>query len=197
MTHITSAVFRSNRMIRLRSLPATTALAGLLFATACARAPGVDKTEASAPTAVVPTRATTMSDAAAAKHAMPATAQRMVVYKSPSCGCCGDWVEHMRAGGFVVEMRDLDNVNPVKERLGVPYGKGSCHTAEVGGYVIEGHVPADDVKRLLAEKPDAKGLVLPGMPAGSPGMETPDGRSEPYTVELIRRDGTTTAFASH
>ena len=121
----------------------------------------------------------------------------VVVHKSPSCGCCGLWVDHMRQAGFQVEVRDEDNVNPVKERVGVPYGKGSCHTAEVGGYFIEGHVPAADVKRLLAEKPDAKGLVLPGMPIGSPGMEMPDGHSEPYTVELVRRDGTTAAFAAH
>ena len=76
-------------------------------------------------------------------------------------------------------------------------GEGSCHTAEIGGYFVEGHVPAEDIKRLLAEQPDAKGLVLPGMPAGSPGMEMPDGRTQPYTVELVARDGTTAAFAHH
>lgn len=121
----------------------------------------------------------------------------MVVHKSPSCGCCGAWVDHMRHAGFQVEVRDADNLEPVKARLGIPYGKGSCHTAEVGGYFVEGHVPAADVRRLLAEKPDAKGLVLPGMPAGSPGMELPDGRTEPYMVELVQRDGTTQPFASH
>src|SRR3546814_6087270 len=87
----------------------------------------------------------------------------------------------MREAGFTVEVRNTNNLNPVKERLGVPYGKGSCHTAEVGGYVVEGHVPADDVKRLLAQQLDAKGLVLPGMPLGSPGMEMPGGQTEPYT----------------
>ena len=121
----------------------------------------------------------------------------LVVHKSPSCGCCGLWVEHMQQAGFPVEVRDTNDLNPIKERLGVPYGKGSCHTAEVAGYVIEGHVPAEDVKRLLAQRPDAKGLVLPGMPLGSPGMETPDGRTEPYTVELIADDGTTSAYAQH
>ncbi|TXH66835.1 MAG: DUF411 domain-containing protein [Lysobacteraceae bacterium] len=121
----------------------------------------------------------------------------MVVHKSPTCGCCGAWVEHMRAAGFSVEVRDTDDLGPIKEALGVPYGKGSCHTAEVGGYVVEGHVPAEDVKRLLAEKPHAKGLALPGMPAGSPGMEMPDGRTEAYTVELIANDGGMTAFARH
>jgi len=140
------------------------------------------------------------AEATSETAAGPAPTQALplvVVHKSPSCGCCGLWVEHMRQAGFQVEVRDEDNVNPVKERVGVPYGKGSCHTAEVAGYFIEGHVPATDVKRLLAEKPDAKGLVLPGMPMGSPGMEMPDGHSQPYTVELVHRDGTTTAFAAH
>ena len=85
----------------------------------------------------------------------------------------------------------------IKQGLGVPVGKGSCHTAEVGGYMIEGHVPAEDVRRLLAEKPDARGLVLPGMPMGSPGMEVPSGEVSPYTVELVRQDGTTAAYATH
>jgi hypothetical protein len=121
-----------------------------------------------------------------------------LVHKSPSCGCCGLWVEHLEDSGFRVEVRNSDDVNPVKQRLGVPYGKGSCHTAEIGGYFIEGHVPAEDIKRLLAEKPDAKGLVLPGMPMGSPGMESPDGTtSGPYTVELVQRDGTTNPFSQH
>ena len=198
MTSITSIDPNgSSLMVRRHSWPAIASLACLLLATACARAPDADTTEAKAPTMSAPTQMATVSDASVAHNMPPAATHRMVVYKSPSCGCCGAWVDHMRAEGFIVETRDLDNVNPVKERLGVPYGKGSCHTAEVDGYVIEGHVPAGDVRRLLAEKPDAKGLALPGMPAGSPGMETPDGRSEPYTVELIRRDGTTTAFAAH
>ncbi|UTA55603.1 DUF411 domain-containing protein [Lysobacter soli] len=119
------------------------------------------------------------------------------VHKSPTCGCCAVWVDHLRAAGFPVEVHNEDNLNPLKERLGIPYGKGSCHTAVVGGYVIEGHVPAQDIKRLLAESPDAKGLVLPGMPLGSPGMESPDGRSQPYTVELIGLDGSTNAFSQH
>lgn len=119
------------------------------------------------------------------------------VHKSPSCGCCTLWVEHLRKTGFTVEVHHQDNLNPLKERLGVPYGKGSCHTAEVGGYVVEGHVPAEDIKRLLAQAPAARGLVLPGMPMGSPGMEMPDGRTQPYTVELVGHDGSTTAFAQH
>ena len=152
---------------------------------ACAKQAPVPERAAEVTTEVAPVPAST--------QALPL----VVVHKSPSCGCCGLWVDHMRQAGFQVEVRDEDNVNPVKERVGVPYGKGSCHTAEVAGYFIEGHVPAADVKRLLAEKPDAKGLVLPGMPMGSPGMEMPDGHSEPYTVEQVRRDGTTAAFAAH
>lgn len=120
-----------------------------------------------------------------------------VVHKSPSCGCCGLWVEHLKNAGFPVEVQDSEDVVPVKHRLGVPFGKGSCHTAEIAGYFIEGHVPAEDIKRLLVEKPDAKGLVLPGMPAGSPGMESPDGTSQPFTVELVRADGTTVPYRSH
>lgn len=121
----------------------------------------------------------------------------VVVNKNATCGCCKAWVEHMRKAGFTVEVLDIDNLDPVKTRVGVPVGKGSCHTAEVGGYFVEGHVPAADVKQMLALKPDAKGLVLPGMPMGSPGMEMPDGSTQPYTVELVRRDGTATVFARH
>ena len=121
----------------------------------------------------------------------------MVVTKNASCGCCGAWVERMRANGFRVEVHDVDNLDLIKTRLGIPAGKGSCHTAEIGGYFVEGHVPADDVRRLLAERPDAKGITVPGMPLGSPGMEVPDGRVQRYTVELVRADGTTSAFARH
>jgi hypothetical protein len=121
----------------------------------------------------------------------------MVVTKNASCGCCGAWVDRMRGAGFRVEVHDVDDLGPIKTRLGVPAGKGSCHTAEIGGYFVEGHVPAEDIKRLLAEKPRAKGLVLQGMPLGSPGMEVPDGTVQPYTVELIDLRGEATAFARH
>lgn len=117
------------------------------------------------------------------------------VYKSPSCGCCGKWVEHMKANGFKVVTHETDDIAPHKQRLGVPLGMGSCHTAEAGGYLIEGHVPAGDVKRLLAEKPKAKGLVSPGMPQSAPGMDLP-GR-QPYEILLVGRDGGTSTFAKH
>lgn len=164
---------------------------------ACARAPDATPglqgaSNVASMVATAATSATPKSDATASLS-LPL----VVVHKTASCGCCGLWVEHMQQAGFPVVVRNLDNVNPVKERLGVPLGKGSCHTAEVGGYFVEGHVPADDVKRLLAERPAAKGLALPGMPAGSPGMETPDGRVQPYVVELVGEDGNTMAFAQH
>ena len=132
-------------------------------------------------------------DAPATSNALPL----LTVHKSPSCGCCVKWIAHMREAGFQVAVNDTDDMLPVKERVGIPYGKGSCHTAEVGGYFVEGHVPAADVKRLLAERPDAKGLTVPGMPLGSPGMEMPDGRVQDFTVELVEMDGSTRAFAHH
>jgi hypothetical protein len=103
----------------------------------------------------------------------------------------------MREAGFEVVVNDVDNVHPVKMRVGVPLGKGSCHTAEVAGYFLEGHVPANDVKRLLKDRPAAKGLAVPGMPLGSPGMEVPDGRTQAYDVELVGKDGTTSRYTRH
>lgn len=182
-----------------QTLLAAIAMASLTVMTACARTPDLANGKAS--TSAEPTRPTSSTTARTGSTKPSQSAgvslPRMVVHKSASCGCCGSWVEHMRNAGFQVEIRDSDNINPIKERVGVPLGKGSCHTAEVGGYFVEGHVPAQDIKRLLAQKPDAKGLVLPGMPAGSPGMETPDGTTQPYTVDLVGRDGSTTAFARH
>lgn len=132
-----------------------------------------------------------------ARAADRAASPRVVVYKSESCGCCKAWVQHITEAGFVVEAHDVDNLAPIKERVGIPYGKGSCHTAEVGGYFVEGHVPAADIKRLLKEKPAAKGLTVPGMPAGSPGMEVPSGKVDSYDVLLVAKDGTTSVFAHH
>ena len=110
---------------------------------------------------------------------------KLVVSKDPSCGCCSGWVDHIRAAGFPVEVRETPEINRVKVRLGVPQDLASCHTAEVGGYVVEGHVPADAIKRLLAEKPQAKGLAVPGMPVGSPGMEVKGVEDDTYEVVLF------------
>lgn len=122
---------------------------------------------------------------------------QVVVYKSASCDCCKRWVQQLRNAGFSVQPKNVEDRNPVKSRLGVPAGMGSCHTAEVGGYFVEGHVPVEDIQRLLATRPDAKGLAVPGMPTGSPGMEVPSGEVKPYQVLLVSRDGTTSVFARH
>jgi hypothetical protein len=139
---------------------------------------------------------TERSALSSAQAAAVAPQSAMVVYKNASCGCCGIWVEHMRKAGFAVEVHDIDNLNPVKQRVGLPYGLGSCHTAEVGGYFVEGHVPAAEVQRLLAEKPAAKGLAVPGMPIGSPGMEQGD-MKQPYEVFLVLNDGSTKVWAKY
>lgn len=176
-------------------MPSILFVCAVLVQAACARTPDTTSTQRE--------DAGTALAVAAAPPAMPATPVRsanlplVVVHKNPTCGCCENWVAHMRQAGFTVEVRDEDNLDAIKQGLGVPVGKGSCHTAEVGGYMIEGHVPAEDVRRLLAEKPDARGLVLPGMPMGSPGMEVPSGEVAPFTVELVRQDGTTAAYATH
>jgi hypothetical protein len=138
-----------------------------------------------------------ISFGACAEAPSPTELPPVTVYKSPTCSCCGKWVTHMREAGFTVEVRDVDNVHPVKMRVGVPVGKGSCHTAEVAGYFLEGHVPAADVKRLVTEKPAAKGLAVPGMPLGSPGMEVSDGRIQAYDVELVAADGSTSRFSHY
>ena len=104
----------------------------------------------------------------------------MQVYKSKTCGCCQDWIDHIEAAGISVESTDLNDMNSKKIELGVPSELASCHTAVIDGYVIEGHVPASDILRLLREKPAVTGLTVPGMPHGSPGMET--GREDPYQV---------------
>jgi len=116
----------------------------------------------------------------------PADAAEITVYKSATCSCCGQWVEHLRANGFSVKVYETDNVAPVKKRAGIPGGLESCHTAFIGGYAIEGHVPAREIRRLLTEKPQARGLSVPGMPSGSPGM---DGPPEPYEVILFGDEG--------
>lgn len=122
-------------------------------------------------------------------------APEVTVYKSPSCGCCSSWVDHLKANGFTVVVHDQDDLSDTKTMLGVPRAMASCHTAVVAGYVIEGHVPAADLARFLKEKPKVLGLAVPGMPAGSPGME--GGKPVPYKVLTFDKNGGTTVFASH
>lgn len=118
----------------------------------------------------------------------------LTVYKSPSCGCCGLWVDHVKQAGFPVSVVAMNDLNPLKHKMGVPADGGSCHTAVVGGYFIEGHVPAADVQRLLAERPAARGLTVPGMVMGSPGMDVASGDGQPYTVYLVGMDGNSTPY---
>ena len=126
----------------------------------------------------------------------PATARpQLTVHKSPTCGCCGKWVEYMQGNGFAATVTNMPDVTPIKTKHGVPTRLASCHTTLVGGYVIEGHVPVEDIRRLLKEKPAIVGLAAPGMPAGSPGMDVPN--SPPYDVISFDKNGQTRVFASH
>lgn len=128
-------------------------------------------------------------------RAIAGEAPVMMVYKSPTCGCCGDWIDHVEDAGFRVAVQNMPDVVPVKARFGVPQSLWSCHTARVGDYVVEGHVPAEDIARMLSEAPQITGIAVPGMPAGSPGMEVP-GYSQPYDVYAFSPDGRS-VFASH
>ena len=125
-----------------------------------------------------------------------AAAATIEVVKSPYCGCCTHWVDYLRRSGFEVRVVETEDVTPTARRLGVPDDLRSCHTASIGGYAIEGHVPVEDIRRLLAERPDAVGLAVPGMPIGSPGMEQGNVR-QPYATVLIMRDGRRQVFARH
>lgn len=131
--------------------------------------------------------------AAPARHSRPV----VDVYKSRTCGCCAKWVEHLRAQGFTVRTTDTEELASLKAKHGVPGPLQSCHTAVVDGYVIEGHVPAADVQRLLRERPRIAGLAVGGMPIGSPGMEVASGRTEPYDVVAFEKGGTARVFARH
>ena len=121
-----------------------------------------------------------------------ASATDVVVYKSPTCGCCSKWVKHMKDNGFNVKSKNVSNLSQVRQSHGVRRKLQSCHTAIVDGYVVEGHVPADVIKRLLKERPAVKGIAVPGMPAGSPGMEV--GYKQPYKVLTFDKDGRTEVY---
>lgn len=125
----------------------------------------------------------------------PATARTVTVYKNPSCLCCGDWVDHMRAAGFEVDVHDVQDLPTIKVDNGVMPELGSCHTALVDGYVIEGHVPADLVQKVLDERPDIAGLSVPGMVVGSPGMEVAGQPAQPYDVIAFDANGQTAVYA--
>jgi hypothetical protein len=136
--------------------------------------------------------------AAAVPTVVAAASVAVEVWKAPTCGCCKDWIVHLEANGFKVQVHDSGNT-AARARLGIPMRLGSCHTAQVEGYAIEGHVPAREIRRLLAERPGAVGLAVPGMPIGSPGMDGPayGVRKDPYDVLLVRKDGSTTSYQSY
>lgn len=117
------------------------------------------------------------------------------VYKSPTCGCCKEWIKHLEQSGFEVKAHDVSDVNAARQALGMPQQLGACHTAKVGNYLVEGHVPAADIRKLLKEKPKALGIAVPGMPPGSPGMESP--RPVPYDTLLVGNDGSVKVYSRH
>jgi hypothetical protein len=135
--------------------------------------------------------------AAAGVRAAPEPKLSIKVYKDPSCGCCTAWADKLTAAGFDVAVEAREDMDALKASLGVPSDLTSCHTGVVAGYAIEGHVPAEDIKRLVARKAKGKGLAVPGMPINSPGMEVPGEADEAYTVWLFQKDGTRTTFAEH
>lgn len=132
----------------------------------------------------------------AAACSKPAKAATLTIYKSPFCGCCGAWVAHIEKSGFKTAVHEMEDVTPMAKKLGVPDALRSCHTAEIDGYFIEGHVPAPDIRKLLSERPKARGLAVPGMPTGSPGMEQGD-RKEAYDALLVGLDGRARVFVRH
>lgn len=117
------------------------------------------------------------------------------VYKSATCGCCKGWIKHLEQSGFEVKAHDVSDVSAARQALGMPQQLGACHTARVGNYLVEGHVPAADIRKLLKEKPVALGIAVPGMPPGSPGMESP--QPVHYNTLLVGKDGRTQIFSTH
>ena len=143
--------------------------------------------------------ATTMAALAfAVPGAVAAAPVPVEVWKAPTCGCCKDWIRHLESNGFKVQVHDSGNT-AARARLGIPMRLGSCHTALIEGYAIEGHVPAREIRRLLSERPSALGLAVPGMPIGSPGMDGPEygARKDAYDVLLVSKEGSTTSYQSY
>lgn len=138
---------------------------------------------------------------ARSSKAAPASRQpalpELVVQKNPGCECCEIWAKHLRAQGFRVRMQENADLGAYKKKVGIPQGKGSCHTGLIAGLFIEGHVPADAIKAALANRKGMRGLVLPGMPGGAPGMAAPPGRAKPYTVEWVDAQGATHPFRTY
>ena len=128
--------------------------------------------------------------------AKPMRPAQMTIYKSPYCGCCSAWVDHIRGSGIKAVVKEMEDVSPIAKKVGVPDAMRSCHTAMVGGFFVEGHVPAADIRKLLRERPKARGIAVPGMPIGSPGMEQGD-RRDAYETLLVLNDGASRVFTKH
>lgn len=163
--------------------------AALMLLAACAAPSPEPRSAEAAPSTSVHASATHAPGARAAASALLA-----VVYKTPTCGCCAKWVDHLRGAGYEVEVHDVEQVEPQKAAWGVPANLASCHTAKIGGYVFEGHVPADVIARVIREKPRIAGLAVPGMPMGSPGMEGP--HKDSYDIIAFGADGKTSVYES-
>jgi hypothetical protein len=177
-------------MTRFRGLSAA-----LMLLAACAAPSREPRSDAAAPSASVHASAAHAEGTARAPGAQAAAnALLAVVYKTPTCGCCAKWVDHLRGAGYEVEIHDVEQVEPQKAAWGVPANLASCHTAKIGGYVFEGHVPADVIARVIREKPQIAGLAVPGMPMGSPGMEGP--YKDNYDIIAFGADGKTSVYES-
>lgn len=173
---------------------ATLALAASLFLLGCgAEGRAADTSAAESPSLTSMQAMQTQ----AASSAAPADAPTVLVYKAPTCGCCEGWVEHLRENGWEVTVEDRNDIDQLKDLLGIPVRLRSCHTAQIGNYLVEGHVPASDIRRLLEEQPQVVGLTAPGMPIGSPGMEVPGREPDAYDVLSFDADGRSSVFASH
>lgn len=180
----------------LRTNGATLALAGILTMglAACGGSADAETADYAAPE---PVEKADYAEAAATAYG---SSETLVVYKSATCGCCGKWVDHMETAGFDVEVHEMsqEELSAVKTEKGITHDLASCHTAEIAGYLVEGHVPADDLKRLLKERPeDVKGIAVPGMPVGSPGMEMEGKPADEYDVVTFDAAGEATVYASH
>ena len=177
------------RLSSQRILPVAAALLAAACSTSSPTPASSSSVDASATAAATPAATTVAQRTSAAPDSV------LVVYKTPTCGCCKAWVDRMKEAGFAVEVHDIPDLSAIKSDAGVPEDLQACHTARIGGYVVEGHVPASDIRRLLAERPAVTGIATPGMPMGSPGME--GAYKDRYDVMTFGGSAKSSVFASH
>ena len=174
----------------------TPALIALILLAACA--PAAEEPDVALADLAAAEHATTAETSLHTTAAASETAKPVVrVWKTASCGCCAGWVEHLKAAGYPVEVEDVQDINAIKRARGIPARAWSCHTAEVDGYLVEGHVPAATIDRVLAEHPEVAGVAVPGMPMGSPGMEMPGMEADPYQVMSFTTQGKLEVYEQH